>query len=290
MDGLQPGYWFGGLRIQLGPITFGVVDSAYVHWHCDTFEGWDAAEVRAEVTQREADHGAWAAPVYLGERPITLGGKATAPTRSAADDAIERLLAAVSLTDTTLTVYESIPKQATVRRSGKPLIRRLTDKTIEWSALVTAADPRRYATALQTGTTGLPSTSGGLTEPYTLPYTITAATVTGSITATNTGTFETRPVYLIDGPVSQPQVLTQMPDGTVRALTYGLDLATGDRLIIDTDAHTATLADGVSRRRFLSAPSGWPVIPAGASVAIQFQAATYDPTALLTARWRSAWI
>jgi hypothetical protein len=42
-----------------------------------TLEGWDSPEIRAEFQDREADHGAWASPVYLGSRPITLA----APSR-----------------------------------------------------------------------------------------------------------------------------------------------------------------------------------------------------------------
>ncbi|MEU7044929.1 hypothetical protein AB0A77_28275 [Streptomyces varsoviensis] len=290
MTGLQPGFWFGGLRIQLGDLMLGEVDDAGVHWHCATLDGWDSPEVRSEVTAREGDHGAWASPAYLGERPITLAGKLIAPSVAAADDAIDRLLTAASLTDTTLTVHETVPKQATVRRSGKPLAKRLTGTVIEWSVLVTAADPRRYSTVLQTGMTGLPSTAGGLTVPYSVPYLLDAVTVAGQIDAKNRGNFETRPVFTIVGPVSQPQVLTQMPDGSVRILTYGLDLAAGEDLVIDTDAHSVTLTGGVSRRRFLSAPSGWPVIPSGAMVSFQFRAATYSSTARLTARWRSAWM
>ena len=47
---------------------------------------------------------------------------------------------------------------------------------------------------------------------------------------------------------------------------------------------------GISRRRFMTVPGGWPTIPAGASVAYQFQSSTYNATATLTATWRSAWM
>lgn len=288
--GLQPGYRFTDLLIDLGPVQFGAVDAAGVHWHCATVEGWDGTEVRAEMSQREGDHGAWPAPAYLSERVITLAGKLVAPSPAALDVALEQLLAAASLTDTTLVVHETIPKQATVRRSAKPLAQRLTDRVLDYSVQVTAADPRRYAVDQQQGSTGLPSSSGGLTPPYTLPYTLSATTVAGEIVARNLGSFETRPVLTVSGPVSQPQMLAQMPDGTVRPLLYGLDLAAGEQLVIDTAARSVTLTGGVSRRRFLAVPLGWPTIPAGSAVTFRFQAAAYDPSALLTARWRSAWI
>ncbi|MFF7610750.1 phage distal tail protein [Streptomyces lavendulae] len=285
-----PGTDLGGRRADLGAVPLGGVDGAGVAWHLQTLDGWDGSEVRAEFQQREADHGAWASRVYLGERPITLAGKIEAPDLAALDEAMEQLRAAAALTDTLLVVYETVPKQAFVRRAGKPLIRELTDRIAEFSVLVTARDPRRYAAGIQSGTTGLPATTGGLVLPDTVPFTLSATTVAGAIPAPNVGTLATRPVLTIDGPVTQPQVLVQLPDGTVRALLYSQSLAAGDRLVIDTDAHSVTLNGTASRRRYLTTPQGWPELPAESTSTIQFQAAAYDAAAMLTAEWRSAWL
>lgn len=287
--GFTPGQVLGGMRVDLGPVQFGVVDGAGVAWRIgvDGLQGWDSPEIRTQLTQREADHGAWAGPTYLGERPVTLAGTITAPDGPALDGAIEQLLAAASITDTTLVVWESIPKQAVVRRSGKTVVQRVTDRIATYSVLVTAPDPRRYGTVQQSQTTALPSVTGGLVLPATLPWTLSAASVTGAIAAVNEGTVLTRPVLSIAGPVSPPQVAALYPDGTVRMLTYGLPLLAGEVLTIDTDAHTA-MVGGASRRRWLQGP--WPDIPPTSSVLFQFLAATYSPTATLTATWRSAWI
>ncbi|MET9142454.1 hypothetical protein [Streptomyces sp. NPDC004042] len=290
MAGLAPGYRFTEHLIQLGDITFGQVDEAGVHWHCEKPEGWEGPETRMDLAQREADHGAWPSPAYLSERVITLSGKVFAPNRAACDEAFERLLAAAALTDTVLAVHETIPKQLVVRRSGKPLVQRLTGTVLEYSLLVTAADPRRYALDEQSGTTPLPSTTGGLVFPLAFPVSFSAVTVAGEIRAENTGSFETRPVLVIDGPVVAPTVFAQYDDGTVQRLAFSQALAAGDRLVIDTDAHSVILNGNAGRRRFLSVPSGWPVIPARSAVRFQFRSDTYSPTALLTARWRSAWI
>jgi hypothetical protein len=288
---LMAGQDLGGVWVDLGAIPLGRVDSVGVAWGLQSFDGWDSAEVRSEYTDREADHGSWASPAYLGSRPMTLAGTVTAPDRTSLEDALERLRTATALTDTTLVVYElASPKQAVVRRSGKPLMAYVTDRIATYSVLVTAADPRRYSTTLQTGTTGLPSTTGGLTFPVTFPVTFSATTVSGQIGAVNSGSIETRPILTITGPVVAPTVSALYPDGTVRQLIYSLDLATGDVLTVDTDAHTVLLNGSVSRRRFMSVPSGWPTIPAGASVSYQFQSSTYNASAMLTAQWRSAWM
>lgn len=291
-----PGTDLGGIRVDLGTIPLGGVDTAGVSWSLQSFDGWDSAEVRSEYTEREADHGAWASPAYLGSRPMTLAGTVTAPDRSTLEDALERLRTAVALSDTTLVVYElTSPKQATVRRSGKPLMAYVTDRIATYSVLVTAADPRRYSTSLQSGTTGLPTTTGGFTTPATFPVTFSATTVSGQINAVNTGSMDTRPILTIAGPVVAPVVSALYADGTVRQLVYSLDLASGDVLTIDTDAHTVILNGSVSRRRFMTVASGWPTIPAAVNgapgvVNYQFQSGTYNSSAMLTATWRSAWI
>lgn len=279
-----------GRQATLGSLRLGAVDSAGVAWFLQTLEGWDSPEIRSEFQEREADHGAWASPVYLGSRPVTLAGTVEAPDRASLDTALDQLYVAAGLGDTTLTVWESTPKQATVRRSGKLLAQHVTDRTATWSVMVTAADPRRYGTTLQTGTTGLPSTTGGLTFPVTFPVTFSATTVSGQINAVNVGSMDTRPIITITGPVVAPVVSALYPDGSVRQLIYSQDLATGDVLVIDTDAHTVVLNGVVSRRRFMTVSGGWPTIPAGGSLNYQFQSSTYNATTTLTASWRAAWM
>lgn len=279
-----------GLQATLGALRLGAVDSAGVAWFLQGLEGWDSPEVRAELQDRESDHGSWASPVYFGSRPITLSGTIEAPDRASLQSAMDTLYAAAALSDTTLTVWEAVPKQATVRRSGKVLAQYVTDRVATYSILVTAADPRRYGTTLQSGTTGLPVTTGGLSFPVTFPITFSATTVAGLVNAVNLGTLDTRPVLTITGPVVAPSIAALYQDGSVKQLIYSQDLQTGDQLVIDTDAHTVTLNGNVSRRRFLTIPAGWPTIPANSSVNYQFQSGTYNATAMLTATWRSAWM
>jgi len=285
-----PGTDIDGRQATLGTLRLGAVDAVGVAWFLQGVEGWDSPEVRAELQDREADHGSWASPVYLGSRPITLKGTVEAPDRLSLDGALDQLYAAAALTDTTLTVWEATPKQALVRRSGKVLAEYVTDRTATWSVMVTAADPRRYSTTLQSGTTGLPATTGGLVFPAAFPLAFSATTVSGQINAANSGSMDTRPILTIAGPVVAPVVSALYADGSVRQLAYSLDLASGDVLVIDTDAHTVILNGDVSRRRFMTVASGWPTIPAGSAVNYQFQSSTYSALPMLTATWRSAWI
>ncbi|MFF2522226.1 phage tail family protein [Streptomyces liangshanensis] len=283
----ESGMDLGGLRAELGTLPLGAVDDVGVAWFLQDLQGWDSSESRSEIQQREGDHGAWFTPVYLGERPITLGGTIIAQDRAALEEAMERARVAAGLGDTLLVVREAVPKQALVRRSGRPILQYVTDAIGTFSLLVTAADPRRYAVEEQAASTGLPSTSGGITPPFSLPVTLDATTVSGQITATNPGTFETRPVLRIDGPVAAPRVLALYQDGTVRQLAYSETIAADEFLVIDVDAKSAVLNGTASRRRFLSAQ--WPVIPAQQTVTFMFAADVYTPAALLTVTWRPAW-
>lgn len=282
-----PGESLGGIQAQIGPVLLGAVDDAGVEWHLATLEGWDSPEVRAEVIDRESDHGSWDTPAYYGSRPVTLGGLIVAPDLAALDAAMDRLLSAVSLTSTTLTVYQTTPRQATVRRSGKPLLAYISDTVASYSVLVTAPDPRRYATTETSTVLRLPTVSGGLMFPVTFPISFAATVVSGDTAVTNAGNFETRPQIRIAGPVSQPQVTVTAPDGTASTLLYSGDIAAGDWLDLDCDGRTVYY-NGIANRRALLTGS-WPTLVPGTS-GLAFRAGAYSSTATCTVTFRSAWM
>jgi hypothetical protein len=288
MAGYTPGASLGGIQATLGSVTLGQVDGAGVAWGLGDIQGWDSPDVRTTYQDRQADHGAWAGPSYLQARVLTLTGTITADAAASLDTAQEQLRAAASLTDTTLTVYENVPKQATVRRSGRVLISRITDRIASYSLLLTAADPRRYSTTLQSQSTALPSVTGGLTLPITMPITISATTASGTISLAIAGSIATRPVLTITGPAPSPTILAQRPDGTVTQQTYSDTLLAGDVLTIDCAAKTVILNGQVSRRLYLSGT--WPEIPPASQLTISWSALAYDPAALLTGTCRSAWM
>lgn len=288
--GYVPGQVLGGRTATLGGLTLGQVDTAGVAWALgrEGLKGWSGPGVRTQYTDRAADHGAFAGPGYLAARVITLSGTVTAPDLAALDTAEDALNVAASLQDTLLVVSGASPRQAVVRRSGEVLWQPVTAQVAAYSVMVTAADPRRYSTTLQSASTGLPSTSGGLALPLTMPVTVTATTVAGSFTLTNAGSIGTRPVLTITGPVVNPTIVALLPSGAVQQLLYSSTLAAGDQLVIDANARTAVLNGTASRRRYLSGP--WPEIPPGSSVTFSWTAASYNAAALLTGTCRSAWM
>ncbi|MFD8577403.1 hypothetical protein ACFV1H_18970 [Streptomyces virginiae] len=278
----------GAIPVTLGSLPLSVVDDAEVTWLNTDLKGWSSPGLRAEFQPRQADHGAWASPVYLDSRPITITGMIAAPTTTARDAAIEQLIAAASLTDTILTVEDSVPKRATVRRSGEVLVELLGPYGATYSLLVTAPDPRRYSTVLQSQTTGLPSVTGGLTLPITLPISFSTTSTGGAFTLVNEGTIATRPTFTVTGPAANFVISCTSPGGAVTQLTYSDSIGVGDTLVIDTDAHTVMLNGTVSRRRYLSGT--WPEILPASSLSVQWSALAYDAAAMLTGTCRSAWM
>ncbi|MGY4930307.1 phage distal tail protein [Streptomyces sp. 900116325] len=281
-----PGQALGGLMATLGALPLGSVDEQGVAWRLQEMDGWDSPDVRAESQLREADHGAWPSPVYLGERAITLAGSIEAPDLATLDGAIDQLRA-LPLMGTVLTVMETVPKQAVVRRSGRILIKYVTDSVASYSVLVTASDPRLYATTETVIPLRLPTVAGGLTFPITLPLTVDATVVAGDTTVVNAGSIDARPQLQIAGPVSQPLISVTGPDGTSTSLLYAGDIDAGDWLDLDCDAHTAYYNSVASRRSLTSGT--WPVLQPGASN-LAFRAGAYSASATLTVTYRSAWM
>lgn len=152
-----------------------------------------------------------------------------------------------------------------------------------------ALDPLIYSggvSGLHTATTGLPSSSGGLIVPFTVPFIIGATVTAGRIQITNAGTAPTALQLRIDGPVQEPRVTLQTPTGP-QTLRYHDTLLAGQWLDIDTKARTVLLNGAVSRRGLVS--GDWPLLSPG-TWELAFDAANFDADALLTVTWRDAWI
>ena len=123
-----------------------------------------------------------------------------------------------------------------------------------WSIQVIALDPRKLGAPL-TGSTGLPSSSGGFTFPHTFPFAINSTVVSGQVSLFNPGN-ETGPVTLrIDGPIVGP-IITHVGSGLQLVFSASLTLGAGEFLLVDMEAHTA-MAQGQSSRANWILSRGW---------------------------------
>jgi hypothetical protein len=151
-----------------------------------------------------------------------------------------------------------------------------------------ALDPRIYGATLNQVTLGLPSTTGGLTIPFTIPFTVSAVTTAGRVSITNAGTEETPMSLLIEAngaQLVQPRI-TLVSGSTISVLRVNLTLEAGQYLEIDTGNRTVYLNGTSSRRGYVS--GDFPLLPAGTSD-LAFDAGTYSSVAELTASWRDTW-
>jgi hypothetical protein len=129
---------------------------------------------------------------------------------------------------------------------SKPLAR-----TIPWTLVLLASDPRIYGDALKSGsydpTAGTPGT--GIDFPIDFP--IVFGTGSGSqLSVSNQGNFETPPVFTITGPVTTPIIDNDTTGESI--YTKGLALLAGETAVVDVAKRTLTIA-GVSRPDYVDA-------------------------------------
>jgi len=254
-------------------------ESSGVQWSVATMDGMGAPGSTIEVVQKPRQHGAWAGDAFALAAHTVLQGLVQAPTQDLLIDARSRLTTAAALSAVTLRVTEASKVWTwAVRREDEVIFTYITDVLARWSIQMVAVEPRKFGLPL-TGSTFLPSTSGGLAVPYTVPYKIAAVSVSGQVSLFNPGN-ETGPALLrIDGPVSGPQV-THI--GSKLALTFAssLVLGVGEWLDIDME-HRTVLANGqASRNKFITS-RGWSGFEPGPNT-WAFTAASFNAAAKLT--------
>lgn len=152
----------------------------------------------------------------------------------------------------------------------------------------TASDPRRYSTTATAASTAPPSVGAGITWPVTWPLSWPAAGIGGTVYVVNGGDWITPVVISIAGPLTTPAVYRQ---DTGDVLEINVTMAAGDVVVIDPLADTLTL-NGSAAKGLLSdrsAPVSSFMLPPG-STGLALRAAVTDPSALMTAYWRSAYM
>lgn len=292
------GYWTGSIDYvppasnlaQLTPVSIplGAVDGNGIAWLANKLDGWEGPDVQGGgVIPRSGDHGALPAPQYYAARNLTLTLTASAPTEALRDLARALLNQAVPVSDlAVLTWNEPVPKQVSVRRSGQITATYPTLADVQFTIGLVAPDPRKYGAQLKdTGSVNAsPYTGIGITFPVTFPITFPAQPPSGSVQITNTGTFETRPVITISGPVTAPSLTNATTGQTVS--WSALSLGPTDVLVADFSARQALL-NGVYRTADLG--SSWWVLPPGVACAVEL-GGNPGSGASIQAVWQPAWI
>lgn len=285
----EVGYWTGAIIYTpaVGPavdLELGVQDADGTCWVLADWQGLGGVPTAGQVVQRSGDHGAYAPPQFYAARPITLVIRASALSQTLRDKAEATVGAAIPVSDLALMRFdEAIPKIMWVRRSGAPVPSYPTLVDVELNIGLIAPDPRKYSATLHSQIAYQGAAAGGLAMPWTFPITLPAGAPPMSVSATNAGSFETRPTVVIQGPVTAPQIVNQVTGQTVGFSS--LTLGATDQLSVDFLNRTATL-NGAARTADVT--SSWWVLPPGTTGVQLLGTATSG--ASMTVFWRDAWI
>lgn len=254
--------------------------------------GWDDLPPLdlADVPRPGAD-GAWPGQIFAAERVIETGINIVSNATSY-PAAVAALRAA--------TVPSSVEQPLVIRMGGQMLQvgARCTNRvggmdgyalgvdrmTLKWIA----SDPRRYSATASTVQTAPPLAGSGITWPVTWPLVWPTAGIGGTAYVINGGDWPTPVTLTITGPLTTPAVYRQ---DTGDVLELNTTLAASDVVVIDPLADTLTV-NGTAAKSLLtsrSAPVSSFMMPPG-STGLALRAAVTDPSASLTAVWRSAYL
>jgi hypothetical protein len=264
-----------------GMVTLGSVDANGTVWRIDQdgLTGMGQPTPTIDVQQKPRQDGGWADDSFDGPRYVAVTGTIRANTPEILNDAIDLLKAAVANTGFTMTFTESgRVRTLTARRAGETITQKVTSRFATYSIMVVALDPRFFGPPLA-GSTGLPSTSGGLTIPFTLPASIDASVVSGQIALTNPGRVAGKVLARVDGPCHGP-VITHRGSGASLVFSSSLVMGDGEWLDIDMDAHTVRAQGQASRSGWITS-RGWSTFEPGDNT-WAFTAASFDAGAKLT--------
>lgn len=251
--GYFPGTTFDGLTGVIDDsagagvvIPLGEVDDAYVQWRMTDLVGWDSPDLEENAEKRVGADGMFDALNYYGGRTVQVKGLIVAPDAVTLEAAMYRLIQAVPPRRlVTVRFDETTAKYVMARRSGRPLVGKVTDRTAQFDVALLAPDPRKYAVDATTASLSIAQPAAGLAPPWTPPILLPARTGgTDTATVVNTGTYESQPLIRIAGPGYGPQIFNLT---TNLYLAYDVTLGVTDYLLIDCQSG-ACLLNGTAPR------------------------------------------
>lgn len=280
-----------GFSVTIGDFPIEGTHDGNARLKVTDIDGWGVPAVARDIVQRARAHGAIVGEGFLGPRFLTLTGSIISPTVSATRELRDALFSRFPLDDTLLTVVEGgATRYLTVSRSPAEVLHRHLSghgNNIKWSAQFVAADPRKFGAEL-TDSTGLPSSSGGLTFPHEFPHSFDATSVSGRCTLTNEGTMSGKVRLRLtggSGGLVGPQV-AHVTSGRSIVFATSLTIPEGVYVDVDMDAHTI-LEQGTASRAGWVTERGWSQFEPGDNE-WQFTAISGDGTLEVTA-W-PAWM
>jgi hypothetical protein len=279
--------WVSESQITLGSLVFNREDSNGTYWLVNKFDGWGGTAPTLQTVQKTRQSGFWAGDSYSQGRPMTLSGWILSKNPAQHSLDIDTLIGAVSKQPTLMQVSEmGRVRWCMVQRASEVTRTPFAGATqSQFTFQVVSLDWRKFGDTL-TGTTSLPSSTGGMTYPMTFPYSYDAVSVSGQVSLVNRGN-EFGPVILrIDGPCVGPKV-THVSSGKELVFASSLTLGAGEFLIVDNEAKTV-LANGQASRAGWVTSRGWASMQPGPNT-WAFDAITYNAASQLSVTATESW-
>lgn len=272
---------------ELGGIVFNTrtPDGDGLTWY-GNLAGLGGSTPRVEDVPRGGLDGSFFPGGRHGTRQLTLAGKVLAPDFAGLKRARDRLAAALNLVHQVgpLVVNDPAPFRLEVYRADALQYEPDSLVVASFQVGLVAPDPRRFGVGEYAQTTNLSTVNTGVTAPVTAPVNAGGGSAS-QILATNAGTTDTPVVLEVRGPVTNPVV---QHDESGHRIALALELTAVDTLVLDSDARTITIG-GSSRRYAVAGLPQWFDLAPGPN-SIRLSAASTDPAATLTVRWRDAYI
>jgi hypothetical protein len=239
---------------NLGGGNTPAVDSNGCSWITENVTGWGPTNTTLQITQKERADGGWPSAKYRTPRTVTGLSSVVGPSTAAVSASLDAFYGACDGKPLLSIDDGQGARWVTVEQQYAPIPTWTSDVACDVSWQMEAAESRKFGTLL-TGTTGLPSATGGLTVPFAVPFAINSTIVSGNIVLTNPGNATGPVVVTIYGPITGP-VITHVGTGASLAFGASLTLGSGEYLVVDMDNHKA-LAQGQSTRALYITLRGW---------------------------------
>lgn len=252
-------------------------------------EGLDSPEFRVTERDHEGEDGGFLDAEFEKMRTITLQGQIIAGGDSV-ETLLDRLKANWAPSRTTMPFYFYHPGQSPRLINVKPLgvkfnyttLRRTGSCDVQLQAQ--AEDPRIYDSTLQTYNVGQGiAITNGFAFNFGFDFGFGAAVDPNQSNVYNGGNRPAPAVITIPGPVTDPVIYN---DTTSNTLSFDIDVAGTDYLVIDLLYKTVKLNGTASRRSTLLEPD-WFMLQPGDNFIRYRAASSGGPAATIT--FRNAW-
>lgn len=252
---------------SFGGVTLGGTDANGVEWFFLDIDGWGGTQSSVSATQKTGGEGAFVTPAFHQPRTLTVTGAIFAPNRPALI-AAKDTLNGTGIQKMPLTVVEGgISRYVYAMRQSDVHYKETSDVSVEFSIQFLCPDYRKFDSAVLTASTGLPSSSGGLSIPFTIPFAISSTISSGICTLTSAGNTPGPVTCRFNGPLVAPQVTHTDASGNVLVWASSITLAATDVLSVNMDDGARTvILNGTAPRDQYTTSRQWPMFTPGVNV------------------------